>query len=275
MKPEMSLEGSPPRDRRTPRYALDHLAIATTDGVALERFLAGPLGGRRDKGGEHHDDGDDFRGGQWLFPGNSKLEVLEALGAPDSRMRRFLRQQVSRIHHVTFFVDDLAHATERARELGFDVAEGRPVAGWREAYLSPRQTFGLLFQLVDAASDYAAVGLLPHWTGFSGEHAAVGARPSEPARIVALRLGARSRTPAERLLRDLLGGSLVQGDGELCFRWPGTATEIRVVVDDAAAEGPIAIEVAGAHPIDLERSPAGGLFVSSATDLALESSSAA
>jgi hypothetical protein len=252
------------QNERTPRYALDHLAIATTDGVALERFLAGPLGGHRDKGGEHHDHGDAFRGGQWLFPGNGKVEVLEAMGGPESRMRRFLRDHVSRIHHVTFFVDDLALATQRARELGFDVAEGRPVDGWREAYLSPRQTFGLLFQLVDAASDYAAVGLLPHWTGFSSDHAAAIARPTGPARIVALRLKASGRTAAERLLRDLLGGSLEESDGELCFRWPGTTTEIRVVVNDVSAEGPIAIEIAGAHPSDIGLSPANGLFVSSA-----------
>jgi hypothetical protein len=248
---------------RTPRYALDHLAIATTDGVALERFLAGSLGGRRDKGGEHHDHGDAFRGGQWLFAGNGKVEVLEALGGPESRMRRFLRHHDSRIHHVTFFVDDLALATARARELGFEVAEGRPVEGWREAYLSPRQTFGLLFQLVDAASDYAAVGLLPHWTGFSCDHAAAEAPSSGPAQIAALRLKASSRTAAERLLRDLLGGSSVgsQNDRELCFRWPGTTTEIRVVVDDASAEGPIAIEIAGALLGDIGRSPANGLFV--------------
>ena len=123
MEKETSLEGSRSADRRTPRYALDHLAIATTDGVALERFLEGPLGGRRDNGGEHRDDGDAFHGGQWLFPGNGKVEVLEPLGGPESRMGRFLRHHVSRIHHVTFFVDDLALAIQLARELGFDVAE--------------------------------------------------------------------------------------------------------------------------------------------------------
>jgi hypothetical protein len=233
------------------KTSLDHLAIATTDGVALERFLAGSLGGRRDCGGEHHDHGDSFCGGQWLFPENGKVEVLEARGGPDSRMRKFLRGQVSKIHHATFFVDDLARATAMARELGFDVAEGRPVDGWREAYLSPKQTFGLLFQLVDAASDYAAVGLLPQWTGFSGSRSREKAA-ERPARIAALRLGARSRDAAERLLRDLLGGVGEERDGALCFGFPGTTTEIRVVVDDVAPEGPIAIELGG---VDVDLAP--------------------
>lgn len=247
------------------RYALDHLAIATSDGVALEEFLEGPLGGRRDKGGEHHDHADAFHGGQWLFPGNGKVEVLAPLGGPESRMSRFLGRQVSRIHHVTFFVDDLTLAAQRARELGFDVAEGRPVDGWREAYLSPRQTFGLLFQLVDATSDYAAVGLLPHWTGFScGQGAA--APSSEPARIAALRIRARSRKAAERLLGSLLGASIEAHDGELRARWPGSTTEIVVVIAEEASEGPIAIELGGVAPVDLQvlRSAASDLFICSA-----------
>jgi catechol 2,3-dioxygenase-like lactoylglutathione lyase family enzyme len=243
--------------RESLKVSLDHLAIATTDGVGLERFLEGPLGGRRDNGGEHHDHGDAFHGGQWLFPGNGKLEVLAPLNGPESRMGRFLGRHVSRIHHVTFFVDDLTRAIALARELSFDVAEGRPVDGWREAYLSPRQTFGLLFQLVDATSSYAAVGLLPHWNGFSCAPSV--ATPSN-ARIAALRLGARSRTAAERLLRDLLGGTVTKCGGELSFRWPGNTTEIRVVVDEVAAEGPIAIELAGADPAEIRRSPASDLF---------------
>lgn len=264
MQQETSVKSSRSDDRGTPRYTLDHLAIATTDGIALERFLEGPLGGRRDKGGEHHDHGDAFRGGQWVFPGNGKVEVLEPLGGPESRMGRFLRHHVSRIHHVTFFVDDLALATRHARELGFEVAEGRPVDGWREAYLNPKQTFGLLFQLVDATADYAAVGLLPHWTGFSCEQAAASAQPSGPVQIVALRLRVHSRTATDRLLRDLLGGSLEQREGELCFRWPGSTTVIRVVVDDVEAEGPIAIELAGARSSEIRHSTASGLFVSTA-----------
>ena len=179
-------------------------------------------------------------------------------------MGRFLGRRVSRIHHVTFFVDDLTRATELARALDFEVAEGRPVHGWREAYLSPRQTFGLLFQLVDAASDYAAVGLLPHWNGFSCERARVATLPSGPARIDALRLGARSRAAAERLLGDLLGGELETRDDELCVRWPGSTTEIRVAVDAGPIEGPIAIELGGADPIDIGRSPASDLFVAAA-----------
>ena len=232
---------------------LDHIAIATTDGLALERYLEDTLRGRRDRGGEHRDEGDAFRGGQWLFAGNSKVEVLEPLGGPESRMGKFLQKQPSRIHHVTFFVDDLAHAIERARDLGFDLAEGRPVPGWSEAYLSPKQTFGLLFQLVDAASVYEAVGLNRDWAGFAG---APPIMSTFPAQIDALRITARSRSAAERLLRDGLGGELVRSEDELCFQWPGTTTEIRVTVDEASAQGPTAIVTDGAPD---------GLFVSSRT----------
>lgn len=228
-------------------YTLDHLAIATTDGVALERYLEETLHGRRDRGGEHRDEGDAFRGGQWLFSGNGKVEVLEPLGGPESRMGRFLRRQPSSIHHVTFFVDDLARATARAREVGIDLAEGRPVEGWTEAYFSPKQTFGLLFQLVSADSIYEAVGLNRDWAGFSGAPALAS---SSPATITALRLGARSRTAAERLLRDGLGGEQV---ADLRFQWPGTATVIQVVLGEE--EGPLAIEIDGGTP--------SGLFVAS------------
>lgn len=239
---------------------LDHVAIATTNGVPLERFLERSLHARRDRGGEHRDEADAFCGGQWRLEGNGKVEVLAPLNGPESRMGKFLRKQPSRIHHVTFFVDDLALALERARDLGFEIAEGRPVAGWREAYLSPRQTFGLLFQLVDASSEYDAVGLRRHWTGFSGEAVAdeiEGVR-ARSARIAGLRLAARDRAPAERLLRDCLGGI----ERELSFHWPGTTTAISVDIRDV--EGPIAIEIDGAAP------SGDGLFVSSATSRQLD-----
>lgn len=229
---------------------LDHLAIASTEGAAIERFLEGSLGGQRDRGGEHRGEEDAFEGGQWRFAGNGKLEVLAPLNGPDSRMGRFLKREASRIHHVTFFVDDLALATKRARDLGFDLAAGRPVDGWREAYLSPKQTFGMLFQLVDASSVYEAVGLMPDWAGFARSSAPV--KCPSAVEIAALRLNARSRQAAERLLVDCLGGTMEDATSELRFGWPGTTTELRVSVNDA--EGPVAIEVSGGA----ER----GLFVS-------------
>ena len=235
--------------------ALDHVAIATSDIVGFARVLSEKLGGRLFQGGEYSGESDPFRGGQWLFPGGGKLELLESLGDENARMRKFLGAHGARVHHACFVVASLPAAIARARRLGFDVTEGRDLPGWSEAYLSPRQTFGLLLQLVDAASDDAAVGLSAHWPGFPAMTPS-----STPATITALDVSVKRVDDARRLFAEVLGAEVDERGAHTCFRWSGSSIEIRVTANAGAREGASGIVVAGANARHLAELPAGVAF---------------
>lgn len=123
---------------------LDHVAFATWDAVAHVRLLIDILGA------EFVDAGDETRNGfRWLqfkLPGG-KVEVIEPL-TKDGFLYRFLMKRGEGIHHVTVYVEDLGLAVEQLRSAGYepvDVNLASPT--WKEAFMSPRETNGVLIQL--------------------------------------------------------------------------------------------------------------------------------
>lgn len=123
---------------------VDHVAFATWDAVAHVRLLTDIFGA------EFVDAGDEPRNGfRWLqfkLPGG-KVEIIEPL-TKDGFLYRFLLKRGEGIHHVTVYVKDLAVAVEQLRSAGYepvDVNLASPM--WKEAFMSPRETNGVLLQL--------------------------------------------------------------------------------------------------------------------------------
>jgi catechol 2,3-dioxygenase-like lactoylglutathione lyase family enzyme len=93
-----------------------------------------------------------FAPAQVRFAGGMRLEVLEPFGVEHNDfLRRFLDRNGPGPHHLTFKLSDLGAAIDGARALGFEpVGIDRSDPGWQEAFLHPKQSFGIVVQLAQA-----------------------------------------------------------------------------------------------------------------------------
>lgn len=77
-----------------------------------------------------------------------QFELLEPIGA-ESFVARFLRQRGPGFHHITIEVEDVAAAAEELRRHEIEPFGGvRGGDGWRETFIHPRDSNGMLIQLV-------------------------------------------------------------------------------------------------------------------------------
>lgn len=236
---------------------LDHVAIALRRIADAPPFAVGVLGGRALARGP----GAGFRWAQWVFEGGGVLEFLEPDGPPGGFMHRFVARHGPGVHHCTFKVPELAAAAARARALGFDVVgydDSNP--GWKECFLHPKQAQGIVVQMAESADD--------------GEPAptpeADPAAPSPAARVLGLRLVARSEEHARRQWLELLQAGGEARGREWRLRWPDSPLRLVIEIDPhAPAEGPRAIELACARRLALPAGPhpvLGAVFTQLADD---------
>ena len=127
----------------------DHLALAVSDiGAVLPLFDL--LGGTYRNGGHHPTQR--FRWAQFDLPSGPKIELLEPLDPDDAThfLVRFLASRGEGPHHVTFKVTDLRKAMAAARDLDYEVVgEDLSSPHWKEAFVHPRSSHGLLIQLAE------------------------------------------------------------------------------------------------------------------------------
>jgi methylmalonyl-CoA/ethylmalonyl-CoA epimerase len=220
----------------SPGYALDHIALGLhriADGVP---FLVGDLGGRFKDGGPSGN----FTGAQWIFADGERLELIEPLGEPGGFMHRFLAARGPGVHHVTFKVPDIAAAAERVRRFGYEVVgynDDSPY--WKELFLHPKQALGIVVQL---AEEHPLPEGMPPWS--DGWEPPRGPAPAEPpARILGLRLTARSAEAARRQWGELLGGREHVDGGRLVFEWLQSPLRVNVRINASRPDGPEAIEM--------------------------------
>jgi methylmalonyl-CoA epimerase len=110
--------------------------------------------------------------------GTSRMELLQAT-RPDSPVAKFLRRNGGPgVHHITFEVDDLDAAVGELERRGGRIAFRHTYAPgvtfegqvWREAFVHPKDAFGVLIHLaetrpVDAAANGRRVSLVPTTVG--------------------------------------------------------------------------------------------------------------
>jgi methylmalonyl-CoA/ethylmalonyl-CoA epimerase len=125
--------------------AFDHTAIATRSIAAALPLYRDLLGGRPN-GFERQSN----RGFAWLtlrYPNGAQIELLEPVG-PNGFLQSFLERYGEGAHHMTFLVNDVRSAVERARAAGLRVVdEDYRDPRWQEAFISPRSAFGTIIQL--------------------------------------------------------------------------------------------------------------------------------
>jgi methylmalonyl-CoA/ethylmalonyl-CoA epimerase len=96
--------------------------------------------------GRWRNDEEGYAGVTLDVDGKVQWELMEPT-SDDSFVARFLRERGPGLHHVTFEVEDVDKAAEALRERGIEPFRGvRDVDGWRETYMHPRDSGGVLFQ---------------------------------------------------------------------------------------------------------------------------------
>ena len=192
----------------------------------------------------------------------ARLELLEPTG--DGFLRRFLDKHGVGPHHLTFTVPDLRAAVAEARALGATVVgEDYSHPSWREAFVVPDQTHGVVIQLAETDIAYPSPAEL---TATAGRHSWSfpstydAAEPSwweatwdvargPAATLGATRLASTDLGHTRSLFGGLLGADVTERGDALVLRWPsGTVVAHR-------ADRP------GVVGMDLEGGPTGGLRI--------------
>jgi len=87
----------------------------------------------------------------FIDAGNVKLELLEPMGE-DGAVAKFIEKRGEGVHHIAFGVTDIRSRMAELKEKGVQLLqdEPRPGAGGAEvAFLHPRSSFGVLYELCD------------------------------------------------------------------------------------------------------------------------------
>ncbi len=84
--------------------------------------------------------------------GGAQWELLEP-HSDDSYLVKFLKEGGSALHHVTFHVEDVEVATKAMEEFGYKPFGGRVAEKYKEVYLQPRDSGGVLIQFFEGDWD--------------------------------------------------------------------------------------------------------------------------
>lgn len=128
---------------------IDHVGIAVPSIDDAEPFLLA-LGCRKLL--EETVD-EQFTWAYYRLGGASRLELLAPLAA-DTFLTRFLDANGPGLHHVTIEVADIDRVVEHLASEGIRVVDYTERPDWTEAFLSPNNPSGTLFQLMEFEASY-------------------------------------------------------------------------------------------------------------------------
>ena len=137
-----------------PGARLDHVGIAVRSIETALGFYRDVLGGVPGHGSTNRRMG--FRFLALALPGGGKLELLEPTG-DDSFLISFLERRGEGVHHLTLIVPDIQAAIAVLRDRGYEPIQVRlDNPAWQEAFVHPRETHGVVIQLVQTTREMTA-----------------------------------------------------------------------------------------------------------------------
>jgi methylmalonyl-CoA/ethylmalonyl-CoA epimerase len=126
---------------------IDHVSVVNGDLEGRIRFYSDLFGMEVSERFETTEGG--FKGAALSIPGSpTQWEILEPLG-DDSFLHRFLEQRGPGMHHATFEVEDIAKAAAALRAYGVEPFGESTAGDWKQLFLHPRDTGGVLIQLYE------------------------------------------------------------------------------------------------------------------------------
>ncbi len=139
-------------DRRAgPGVTIEHIGVAVRNLDAAARFYREVLG--LDVSAPELLTADGVAAAFVRFD-EVRIELLEP-ATVDGSIARFIERRGEGIHHIALAVPDLVRSLERAREAGYTLVDQAPregAHGTRIAFLHPKDTHGVLIELIDQAS---------------------------------------------------------------------------------------------------------------------------
>lgn len=134
-----------------PIKRIDHVSFATHSIDESLQWFAAIFGAREVHRARVEDEG--FAFAELEIPnGQIRFELIEPLGE-ESFVARFLRARGPGFHHLTIEVADVEQAAGVLRTHGIEPFGGvRGDDGWRETFIHPRDSNGILFQLVQSGN---------------------------------------------------------------------------------------------------------------------------
>jgi methylmalonyl-CoA/ethylmalonyl-CoA epimerase len=135
---------------------VDHVGVAVRDKESAQRFLTGMLGARKviDESWVYNDQ--EFNWAYFLIGEQGMIELISS-SDPENFVNRFIDRRGEGLHHVTLQVEDLLEAVEFLTSRGVRVVDvNTDDPHWKEAYISPRDAFGVLIQLAEFDESYWA-----------------------------------------------------------------------------------------------------------------------
>ena len=137
----------------TPEIRVDHVGIAV-ESVADAEPLLELLGA--EKVVHEADPAGAFRWAYYLLGDASRVELIEPVESEESFLTEFLEANGPGMHHVTLEVADMDAAVEALESGGVRVVDRVEYDGWTEAFVSPRNPTGVLFQLMEYHEPFEA-----------------------------------------------------------------------------------------------------------------------
>jgi methylmalonyl-CoA/ethylmalonyl-CoA epimerase len=131
---------------------VDHVAVAVEDAAEAAKLFRDVLGAEFRGFGDNHAQG--FRWVQYRFPAGGRIELVTPIG--DGFVSRFLARRGEGVHHVTLRVKDLPNQVKRLEAGGIDLVMVNALdPHWREAFIHPKNAYGVLVQLAESMHDEA------------------------------------------------------------------------------------------------------------------------
>lgn len=128
---------------------IDHVAIVVRDLEATLRFYRDTLGIAPSRVLDFPQESVKIAFLPMGGPGGSEIELLQPT-APDTGIARFLEKRGEGLHHICLEVPDIARALDELRAEGRAVLDTapRPTAEGRGIFIHPRDTSGVLLELI-------------------------------------------------------------------------------------------------------------------------------
>ncbi|MDZ7700728.1 MAG: VOC family protein [Halobacteriales archaeon] len=127
---------------------VDHVGIAVPSVADAEPTLlalgAEPL---------HEEPIEELTWAYYALGGASRIELIEPRGE-DSFLADYLEREGPGLHHVTLEVADIDAVIAGLEAAGLTVVDRAVRDGWTEAFVSPRNPTGALFQLMEYHDDF-------------------------------------------------------------------------------------------------------------------------
>lgn len=133
---------------------VDHVGVAVRDKARAEKFLTEVLGGRKVIDAPWEFRGQEFNWAYYDLGESGRIELISS-SDPASFINKHIEKRGEGMHHVTIQVENLEEALDSLRAAGvepLDVNTSNPY--WKEAFISPRDSFGVLIQIVEFDEAY-------------------------------------------------------------------------------------------------------------------------